>query len=95
MLFYLRQYEDCSLGDNTSNSSEKLLQRCRGEGKDSIYVILVKGEYIQSSTFIFLENFCWSYEASASHEKQLSTMKDLSAFLEMRRYKNWAHKIIS
>ena len=43
----------------------------------------------------FLESFCWSHEASASHEKQLSTMKDLSAFLEMRRYKNWAHKIIS
>ena len=51
-----------------------------GEGKDSIYVIWVKGEYIQSSTLIFLESFCWSYEASASHEKQLSTMKDFSAF---------------
>ena len=75
---------------------QKALRNCFKEGgKDSIYVILVKGEYIQSSTFIFLENFCWSYEASASHEKQLSTMKDLSAFLEMRRYKNWAHKIIS
>ena len=93
--FYLRQYEDCSLGDSASDSSEKLLQRGRGEGKDSIYVIWVKGEYIQSSTLIFLESFCWSYEASASHEKQLSTMKDFSAFLEMRRYKNWAHKIIS
>ena len=31
--FYLRQYEDCSLGDSTSDSSEKLLQRGRGEGQ--------------------------------------------------------------
>ena len=29
--FYLGQNEDCSLGDSTSNSSEKMLQRGRGE----------------------------------------------------------------
>ena len=49
--FYLGQYEDCSSGDSTSDGSEKLLQR--DGGKDSINVILVKGEYMQSSTFIF------------------------------------------
>ena len=39
------------MGDSTSDGSEKLLQR--DGGKDSIYVILVKGEFMQSSTFIF------------------------------------------
>ena len=46
--FYLGQSEDYSLGDSISASSEKLLQR--GRGKVRIYVILVKGEFIQSST---------------------------------------------
>ena len=46
-------------------------------GKDSIYVILVKGEYkhyfffLSFLFFFFLvESFCWSHETSASHEKQ-------------------------
>ena len=43
------QNEDYSLGNSTSDSSERLLQR--GRGKVSINVILVKGEYVQSSTF--------------------------------------------
>ena len=38
------QYEDCSLGDSTSDNSEKLIQG----GTDNIYVILVKGEYMES-----------------------------------------------
>ena len=44
--FYLGQNEDCSPGDSITDSSEKLLQRGRGEGqyrgdfgKGSIYVI--------------------------------------------------------
>lgn len=41
-------------------------------GKDSIYLILVNREYIQLSTFMFLESFCWSCKASVSHEKLLS-----------------------
>ena len=41
--FYLGQNEYCSLGDNTSDSSEKLLQRGRGGGIVE-YVILVKGK---------------------------------------------------
>ena len=60
---YLGQKEDYSLGDITSDSFEKLLHRSRG--KDSIYVIWVKGEYMQSNMFFFVENFCWSHEASA------------------------------
>ena len=31
--FGLRQNEDCSLGDSVSDSSEKLLQRGKGEGQ--------------------------------------------------------------
>ena len=36
------------------------LRNCSKEagGKGSIYVILVKGEYIQSSTYFFAEGFC-------------------------------------
>ena len=48
---YLRQNEDCSLGHSISDSSEKLLQR--DGGKVIIYVILVKGEYMQSSKYFF------------------------------------------
>ena len=36
-------------------------------GKGSIYVILIKREHMQSSTYYFGENFCCSHEASASH----------------------------
>ena len=31
--FYLGQKKDCSLGDSTSDGSEKLLQRGRGDGQ--------------------------------------------------------------
>ena len=46
------QNEDYSLVNKISDSSEKLLQRGGrdGEGKVSIYVISVKGEYMHSST---------------------------------------------
>ena len=63
--FPLGQNEDCSLGESISDGSEKLLQR--GKGKGSIYVILIKREHMQSSTYYFGENFCCSHEASASH----------------------------
>ena len=46
--FYLRQTEDYSLRDSTSDSSERLLQR--GGGGRSIYKILVKGNSVQLST---------------------------------------------
>ena len=46
-------------------------------GKDSIYVILVKGDYMQSSTYFIVESFFWSHEVSASHEKQSSPRRIL------------------
>ena len=52
---YLGQNEDCNPGDSTLDSSEKLLRR--GRGKVSIYVIFMKEEYMQSSTY-FSEGFC-------------------------------------
>ena len=92
VMFCLGQCEDCSLRDSISDSSEKLLQR--GRGKDSIHMILVKVEYMKSSTYYFVQSFCRSHEASASHEKQLSPWRTL-VFLDMRRYKNWACKVSS
>lgn len=45
-----------SLGDSISDSSEKLLQRGRrGRGKVHIWRILVKGKYVQSSIYYFLQ----------------------------------------
>ena len=71
-------------------ASQIALRNCSKEivGKVSIYLILVKGEeYMQSSTyFFFAEGFCWSQGAGI-------IMKNVSAFLDLRRYKNWAHKI--
>jgi len=50
--FIWGQNEACSSEDSISDSSDKLLQR--GSGKDSIYVILVKGEYMH---YFFLSFF--------------------------------------
>ena len=47
--FYLGQNEDCSPGDSTADSSERLLQR--GSGGRSIHTILVKGEFLLSTHF--------------------------------------------
>ena len=44
------------MGDSTSDSFEKLFQRGRGERSVSIYVLLVKGEYMESNTY-FSRNF--------------------------------------
>ena len=41
-------------------------------GKGSIYVILAKQEYMEPSTYYFVECFCWSHEVSAGQEKQSS-----------------------
>ena len=48
---HLGQNEDCSPGDSTSDSSERWLWRGSGEG-ECICVILVKGEYMQLSTYL-------------------------------------------
>ena len=51
--FYFGKNEECSLGDSTSNNSEKLLQR--GSGGRSVCVILVKGEF---NAIKHLKSFC-------------------------------------
>ena len=50
------------------------LRNCSKEvrGRDSIYVILVKGGVQACRHIFFVESFCWSHEASATHEKQSS-----------------------
>ena len=60
--FYLRLNADCTQGDSTSDNSGKLLQRSRGKGQ-YIYMILVKGEYMQLSAY-FSRKFLlipWSF----------------------------------
>ena len=41
--FYLRQYEDWGLGDSTSDSSEKLLQRGGRQGGEYVIVVVRVG----------------------------------------------------
>ena len=83
MNFYLGQDEDYTVGDSTL---EKLLQRGRGEGK---YICdFGKEGSTCNQACIFPEGFCWS-------QGTVIIMKDFSAFLDMQRYKNWAHKINS
>ena len=65
--FYLGQYENYSLRDSTSDSSEKRLQRGRGKGQH-ICDFGEGGVHAIKHRF-FVESFCWSREASASHEK--------------------------
>ena len=48
--------------------------------KDTIYVILIKGEYMESSTDFLVEIFCLSREASASQKKQSSPRRILGLF---------------
>ena len=51
--FYLGQYENCRPGDNSSDSFEKLFEEVRG--KDSMYMILVKGRWgVQAIKHYFL-----------------------------------------
>ena len=84
--FIWGQNENCSPRCCTSDSSEKLLQWGEVVGR-SVYVVLVKGEFIQSSTF-FAEVFCQPWGADV-------TMRGFSALLDRRRCKEWAHKISS
>ena len=65
--FYLGQYEDSSLQESTSDSSEKQLQRGRGKGQHICDFGEVGVHAIKH--IFFVESFCWSREASASHEK--------------------------
>ena len=75
---YLEQYEHCSPGDGTSDSSEKLFQRGRGEGQN--VCDSGKGQVHAVKHIFFVESFWWSREASASHEKQASSQRILVLF---------------
>ena len=71
-----------------------LLRNCSKEVRMaagvSMYVLLVKGEFMQSSRY-FSRRFSASFvNLSASHEEQFITMKGFCAFLDMRS-KNSAH----
>ena len=63
--------EDCTPGQSTSHSSEKLFQR--GSRGRSIYMILVKGEF-SAIKHLFYKTF------SASHEELMSSWRDLVLF---------------
>ena len=59
--FYWRQNEACSPGDSTSGSSGKLPKMLGRVGKFNIYVILVKGEFMQSSAYLFKNLFIFDW----------------------------------
>ena len=59
-------------------------------GTVSIYMLLVKGEYMQSSTDLFFVHGRFLLVV-----RTVIAIKDFSAFLDMRRYKNWTHKMDS
>ena len=69
---------------SSSQSSERLLQR--GSGGRPIYKVKWEFNTIEHS---FYKRF------SASHRDLMSSVKWFSAFLDMRRYKDWDHKISS
>ena len=81
--FIWGQNRNCSLGDSTSDGSERLLQRHRGESK--IYKILVKGDFNAIK--------CLLYKRLSATQRADVTMKGFSAFLDMRRFKDWHHEI--
>ena len=61
----------------------------------SIHIILMNGEYMQSSTE-FLQKKIFFFAASLV--KVIAspvTVKDFNAFVDISRCKNWAHKIFS
>ena len=75
--FYLKQNEDCSLGDSTS---EKLLWRGREKG----YICDFDEGRVHAIKHIFFRRFLLVMRCSHHHEGFL-------CFLDVRRYKNWAY----
>ena len=60
----MRQNENCSLGDSTSDNSEELLQRGSGEGQYICDLHAVKHIFFQKVSASLVK-------LSASHKKQL------------------------
>ena len=69
--FIWGQKKNCSLGDSTSDSFQRLLQR--GRGKSKIYKILVKGDFNAIKCLLYKR-------LSASHEELMSPRRDLVLF---------------
>ena len=88
--FYLGQNKDCCPGARTSNSSEKLFQRDRGERSLCMWF---QEEGIHAIKPIFFQKISTSLMKLCLSWGTVITFKDFSAFPNMRRYKNWAHKI--
>ena len=83
--FYLGQNEDCSLGSSITDHSERLLQR--GSGGRSILRFWWRGSSIPLSTH-FTKGFLLVMRIWCHH-------KGITASLDMRRCKDWGHKICS
>ena len=67
-----------------------VLRNCSKEvgGRSVLYMILVKRVRAVKHTF-------WQKLAASQSQGADVTLHDCSAFLDMRRCKNWAHKIFS
>ena len=79
--FYLRQNEDCSMGDSTPDSSEKLLQPGSGGGRYNF------GEGgVQCNQALVLQKVFCSFQGADVN------MKGFSAFINMKRCKDWDHE---
>ena len=87
--FSLGQNEDCSLGDSTSDSFEKLLKSASTER--SVYVIFGEGG-LHAIKHVFCQKAATSL--FSSHKEQCHH-EGFSICLDMGWYKNWAHKIDS
>ena len=85
------QNEDCSQGDSTSDSSEKLLQRDGGGGGQNIYDFGEGG--VQRSQVFTYKRFSTSHEKLMSVRRDFSRYEKSSAFLDMKRCKDWDHEI--
>ena len=77
--------ENCSPGESISDRSEEFLQR--GSGGMRIYVILVKGEFMQSSAYLtkgfVLVTRSWCHHGG------------FNAFLDMKKYRDWDYEVSS
>ena len=77
--FIWGQNKDHSLGDSISDTSEKLLQRVGR--KVSIYVILVKGEYMNQAQVFVKKVSAGHLKVSAGHLKVSAGLLRVSAGL--------------
>ena len=81
--FYLGQNEDCSL-----RASERALRNCSKEVGGEVSVICDFSEGVCVQSHMLADAGCWSQGADV-------TINDFSAFPNMRKCKNWAHKFFS